>query len=230
MISKITPQIVQNNSRIGKNNSNIAFKAAEAGKISKIAQKLSNSDSAKWILTQATDHNLLFSAGFALLLTCILRPASIMMLPSKKNKDDQKYASAQSIASGVIGFALSTLIFTPFQNAAKSLKKKLENPEDVITKSSSCLLAKENGKGVAKIKITNSILERLPDVVFAAPKGILTVALIPPILKYVFHIEKKKHSEQKNELQQPPIYYGTMNFKSSSSKNRAIFENLGGVR
>lgn len=191
-------------------------------KLSKVAEFLYNSDRAKWVLSKACDHNLIFSAGFALLLTCILRPASIMVLPSKKNKDDQRYASAQSIASGVIGFAISTMIFTPFQNAAKSLRTKLEDPNKLksIIKNESCYL--EHG---GKITIINSILERLPDIVFAAPKGILTVALIPPILKYVFGMEKKKDASKKIESQ-PAIYYGTMNFKHINQKERVVFKNL----
>lgn len=153
-----------------------------------------NSDKAKWLLEKANDHNLIFSAAFALLLTCILRPASIMILPSKKNQDDQKYAAAHSIASGVIGFAISTAIFTPLQNATNKLKERLDkNLESVIKNKESYL---KNGESR---KILNTYLERLPDVVFSAPKGILTVALIPPILKYVFGWEKKK-PEEKNML------------------------------
>lgn len=222
MISKITPQLNLYTSQKNKNNSaSLAFKG---GVSSRVSDWFYNSNSSKWILEKAADKQLIFDAAFALLLTCILRPASIMVLPSKKNKDDQKYASAHSIASGVIGFAISNIIFTPISNAIKKMK---EAPAKYI--KGPHLLEIDKGKQVVK-KIPKTYLDRLPDVVGSIPKGILTIALIPPILKYVFHMEKKKSSEQKQEIQQPPIYYGTMNFKSSNSKNRTVFENLGGVR
>lgn len=198
---------------------------------SKLAEFLAKSSKGQWVLEKAADKNLIFAAGFALILTCILRPASIMVLPSKKNKDDQKYAAAQSIASGVIGFAISTLLFSPFQNVSTNLKNKLNKEEsaDKLLKGISRYYKKDK-KGIDKVNLNRAktaatILERLPDIVFAAPKGILTVALIPPILKYVFGWEKKKNSQQ--ELKQPPIYYGTMNFKRANSNNN-IFQNFNG--
>lgn len=164
-----------------------------AGSKSSLGKRISNwfytSNSAKELLEKIDQHNLIFSAAFALVLTCILRPASIMVLPSKKNQDDQKYAAAHSVASGVIGFAISTAIFTPIQNGVNILKKKLEK-EDFIK---SIVKDKEHYLNTADSRKTLGIyLDRLPDVVFSAPKGILTVALIPPILKYCFGWEKKK--------------------------------------
>lgn len=192
-----------NNDRIMMNNNGITTnKTAEvnfcglAGSKppSKFAKWFNNSDKVKWALEKINEHNLFFSASFALLLTCVLRPASIMVLPSKKNQDDQKYAAAHSIASGVIGFALSTAIFTPLQNGANKLKKALNDKQslDKILKNSQSYLKDEK-----LLKIASTYMDRIPDIVFSAPKGILTVALIPPILKHVFGWEKKK-PEAKN--------------------------------
>lgn len=139
------------------------------------------------LLEFIADQQLVFGAAFALLLTCILRPASIILMPGKKNKDDQKYAAAHSIASGVIGFAISTLLFLPVGNALKKFK---ENPKKFITNKNSYLLNKDAESTAIKY------IDRLPDIITAIPKGILTVALIPPILKYVFGLEKKKGSNK----------------------------------
>lgn len=157
---------------------------------SKFVNWLCTSKCAKKILEFAEKKQLIFDAAFALVLTCIFRPASIMVIPSKKNQDDQKYASAHSIASGIIGFVISNIIFTPISNAIKKIKDK---PEDYITDKNSYLY--KDGKKC--LRTAKTYLDRLPDVVGSIPKGILTIALIPPILKYVFGMEKKKPIDKK---------------------------------
>lgn len=229
MISKISVMPQENKQKIYKasfGNKNIAEQAANAGvklveKEDKNIPFFYKNPAVKKILEMAEDHNLIFSAGFALILTCILRPASIVALPSKKNQDDQKYAAAQSIASGVIGFALSLLIFKPFQDVSKNLKDLAKTPEKLNLSKNSYLL-----KDSKKLSTAMTYLERLPDIAFAAPKGILTVALIPPILKYVFKMEKKPKTDEK--AQKPIIDYGTMNFKSSTNPTKRAFMNFEG--
>lgn len=139
----------------------------------------------------ANGQPLVFQATFALLLTCIMRPGAIVLFPGDKNKDDQKYAAAHSIASGIIGFAISTVLFYPFGEAVKKIKNKdaLMNKFGHLIKEDSILRNPE------KAKNASSFIDRAPDIVGAIPKGILTVALIPPILKYCFGMEKKKKSK-----------------------------------
>lgn len=170
------------------------------------------SESIKWILENAADKQLIFDAAFALVLTCILRPASIVALPSKKNKDDQKYASAHSIASGIIGFAISNIIFTPISNAIKKIKDK---PSDYIKDEK--LLAIDKGKTILN-KTAKNYIDRLPDILGSVPKGILTIALIPPILKYCFGWEKKKSQDQK--VAKPMVDYSLLNFKSTYNDDK----------
>lgn len=166
-----------------KNPTKISFGGLASPKPdSKMLKWFCKSQGVKWALEKAVDKQLIFDAGFALFLTCILRPASIMVLPSKKNQDDQKYASAHSIGSGIIGFAISNILFTPISNAIKKIK---DHPEDFI-KEKSYLKTKES------FDIAKKYIDRLPDIVGSVPKGILTIALIPPILKYIFGWEKKK--------------------------------------
>lgn len=45
----------------------------------------------------------------------------------------------------------------------------------------------------------NTLLKMIPDFIISVPRAILTIALIPPILKYVFGVEKKKAPEQQKE-------------------------------
>ena len=42
----------------------------------------------------------------------------------------------------------------------------------------------------------DTLAKNIPDFVIAVPRSIVTIALIPPILKYLFGVEKKKKTEQ----------------------------------
>jgi len=204
-----------------------ARKAKDA-KIAKIQKKLNTdffnkiltSDKTKKILETAGGKQALFQASFALILTCGFRPLSILLMPSKKNKDDQKYASAHSIASGVIGFIITSILLAPFNNAFKKVQTKLD---EMIQKGNYL----ENKEAASTAKI---FVGRLTDWVPAIPKGILTIALIPPILKYVFGIEKKKHGGKTQEAL-TKTDYSLLNFKSNKdNKNKILSEATGGSK
>ena len=47
----------------------------------------------------------------------------------------------------------------------------------------------------------NVLVKNIPDWVIGVPRAMLTIALIPPILKYVFGLEKKKKPAQQQEQQ-----------------------------
>ena len=183
------------------------------------ADKFYKSSLLKKTLKFADDQQLVFGASFALLLTCVMRPASIMLFPSKKNKDDQKYASAHSIASGVIGFAISTAVFTPISSGIKKFTKA---PAEFLKDSSHYLLKDEKALNTAKI-----YLDRLPDLVTAIPKGLLTIALIPPILKHVFGMQKKSASAN-GKSTNLPVDYSLLNFKNSMKNNQGVIANFNG--
>ena len=170
----------------------------------------------------SVDQNLVTDAGIALLLTGIFRPGCIMTLPGKKNKDDKKYASAHSMASGVIGFAISSIAFAPFSRAVKEFVKE---PANHMKNKASSILKDNKLKGITRL-----LFDRLPDIVGSVPKGILTVALIPPILKHVFGWEKKAKSSSNNTNEiKPPVDFSLLNFKSSKVKNEAFMAFQGGA-
>lgn len=176
------------------------------------------------VMEFAKDQQLVFGASFALLLTCVLRPAAIVVTPSKKNKDDQKYASAHSIASGIIGFAISTILFLPIGNAIKRFgkdhKKFLKDYCEKLNQNS--YLKNEKNYMIAK-----TFIDRAPDIITAIPKGILTVALIPIILKNVFGLEKKKSGNSAKEIA-TQVDYSLLNFKRvDNSQAKAL---VGGAK
>ena len=164
----------------------------------------------------ADAHNIASSALIALILAGIMRPATIMALPGDKDKDDKIYASGHAMASGIMGFIVSTIITSPFDESIKkvfddgkyvgpklkALNEKINELKNNISITNSeklelmLLKAKRNA-----IKIFG---KNIPDWIIAVPRAVMTIALIPPILKYVFGVEKKKPQDKnaQNEIVQ----------------------------
>ena len=192
----------------------------------------------KWFnnfLAYTDKHNVATSALVALGLAGVMRPATILALPGKKDKEDKIYASGHSMASAILGFVASVIITSPLDGAVQRLfkgngyatdkngnliKDKNGNPK-ILSKTLVRLAEKEekleplaNLRDEITGKIVNkrarylhkavkaireslqTLVKNLPDIIIAIPRSILTIALIPPILKYVFGVEKKKKPEQ----------------------------------
>lgn len=148
-------------------------------------------------LIMANDSQAVFGALFALILTGIFRPAAIMATPGdKKNKDDKKYAAAQSVSSGIIGYVVSLLISSPL---AKAMKKIEDEPEKYLKGP-----ALEYLTHTKALEASKKMVNLLHEAILAPPRAIITIALIPPILKYVFGWEKKKKAAAKiKDMPQP---------------------------
>lgn len=162
-------------------------------------RKIYNNPKVQKFLEKAADSQLVFSALFALLLTCTLRPLAIVALPGqKKNNDDKKYAAAHSIASGIIQYIITLIICSPI---AAGLKKIGKNPMKFLNKDKSSHLGditSERFRASKDFNAAKKIVNMVPDVILVIPKAILTIALIPPILKYVFGLQKKKGNNTLN--------------------------------
>lgn len=184
------------------------------------------------------EHNISTSALIALVLAGIMRPATIMALPGKKDKEDKIYASGHAMASGIIGFAVSTAVTSPFDESIKKIfdqkkfargkfkemdekiaKLNIEKETKTITEE-----AKKELKALTKKRdALNTLVKNIPDWLIGVPRAMLTIALIPPILKYVFGLEKKKKPSPEA---QKPVEAPKMNFI-----DKDIFKNFkGGVQ
>ena len=127
---------------------------------SKGLEKFLKSDGVGKLLDISAKNPGVITSLYSLFLCVLLRPATIMALPGK-NIEDKKYASAHSIASGIIGFLTTVAIISPiagmvglaFKHPAKYLKldtlKKLHpNISTVMCKNP------KTGQVVEKVKIT----------------------------------------------------------------------------
>lgn len=178
----------------------------------------------KKFLAFAADKKTVFGAFFALILTGTLRPIAIMLLPSeKKNNDDKKYASAHSIASGLIGYVLALSIFGPISDA---VKKVTDHPQDFVKNKNNSYLVK-NKKALFTAK---NYVSMLPDTILSPTKAVVTVALIPIILKTLFGLEKNKNKEKDIKMQNPQSN-NVLDFKSVNDQNEKTFQTVkGGVK
>ncbi len=185
----------------------------------------------------AHEHNISTSALIALVLAGVMRPATIMALPGKKDKEDKIYASGHAMASGILGFIVSTAITSPFDESIKKIfdDKKFVGPKlskideqiknlkdkNILTEADKLMLKNLKSKRGAM----NTLAKNIPDWFIAVPRAMLTIALIPPILKYVFGVEKKKKAPE-----QKPIVE-TNNNKVNDFIEKPVFSAFkGGVR
>ena len=160
------------------------------------------------LTTIAEEKSVVMQALVSLIVAGVLRPATNMAMASKDDREDAMYAASHAISSAIIGFIVSYTAMKPFDDAFKKFKNE---PEKYINKGM------EKVFGVDKItqrrmaqsnpyKNISKALQMVPDAIFLGiPKAMLTIALIPPILKYVFGWEKKPKKQA--IAQQTPVNF-----------------------
>ena len=76
-------------------------------------------------LLKLTENEPVAQAAMAACICIILRPLTIMALPNKKGKEDNMYASAHSISSGIMGLVSAFIIAQPFKMGASYTMEKM---------------------------------------------------------------------------------------------------------
>ena len=221
---------------------NVNFSGNPAQEASEVAakslgDKILNSKTFSKMLEYAEAHPVSCNALFSLVLAGMLRPATIMALPGKKNEDRENKinAAAHSVASGIIGFISATIVMSPFDAAMKKVKN---DPAKYlgIGKKAESYLGDLKAKGLsktAKFKNVETLMKMGPDIIIGIPRSIITIALIPPILKYVFGIEKKpknKKVEEQQPKQEVKNEEMTKQFANASLSSSAFKAVKGGVQ
>ena len=192
--------------------------------------KIFRSKTFKWANTMFEDNSVIGQALVALVVAGGLRPATNLAMAGKKDKEDSIYAASHAISSAVIGFVVSSIVMAPFGAAFKKIK---DNPEKYL-KGLEDLLGVEK-IGARKIeksmpyKKLSKIAQFVPDtIVLGIPKAMLTIALIPPILKYVFHMEKGKKKNAPSES--TPVAQSNLNYAKTQLDSPAFKAIQGGVQ
>ena len=145
--------------------------------------KIYNSNIFKKGLEFAADNGALFAAGIALATTVLLRPLAIFATPGVK-QENKEYACAKSISSGAIGFGVMAAISTPIAQAIKKINK---NPEKYLkAETIKNLSGGANLLCAKKYRLATQLFKLGADFICAVPKALLTCALIPPIMTFLF--------------------------------------------
>ena len=172
-----------------------------------LVEKIFNS---KWFNAQ----NRFFDAqsalaqnGVALVVAGGLRPATNIVMANDEDREDCMHAATHAISSAGVGFGTTCLVMKPITDALKKFK---DAPQKYLDPSMAKVYEIEE-LGARKVqastffKNTCKFVEMLPEISIGVPKAILTIALIPPILKYCFGIEKKpKHQEAVADIKSTP--------------------------
>ncbi len=207
----------KNEYNTGKSPSNVSFGG------------LSSSRVFKTLLEKSADNGALCSAAAMLLACCVLRPASIMA-SQNVDQENRKIAATKSIASGIIGFVLMFLVSKPIEHAIKKINKA---PEAYLKKDTIEAL-KENAKDINKspaYNLATRFFKMSADMIVAAPKGSLTIIMIPPLLNIIFRKDKKQKQSSpfpKEITQFQPTPHATDAEDFANQKNYVFFK--GNVR
>lgn len=140
-----------------------------------------NSKLLKRGLEFSANNGSLFAAGASLVLSSVVRPAIILATP-KTDKENKQIACAKSISSSAVGYLMMLGASLPVSRAIKKIDK---SPEKYLKEKTISTLKGDNKTlGKSKTYMFATQLFKLGlGFVIAAPKSVLTCALIPPILK-----------------------------------------------
>lgn len=145
-------------------------------------------------LEAISNHPASFIAGTTLLMSSVVRPIAISLTP-KTDKENKKYAIADSISSGLIKFGITEMIAYPVENAIKTINK---NPEKYLN-NKAIKAFKDKGKSLVKsknYKFGQEIIKLAPNLITAIPKSMIAVALIPVITDKLFPKKTEKKSPE----------------------------------
>lgn len=156
-------------------------------------QSIYNSKILKKGLKFAAENGALFAASASLVFSTA-RPLIILATP-KTDKENKQYASTKAISSTVIGYIMMLCASLPVAKAIKNIDK---NPQEFLKKSTiKTLSAGEKSLDASKkYSFATQLFKLGLGFIVAAPKSVLTCALIPPIMSKLF---KKNDNIQKDK-------------------------------
>ena len=192
--------------------------------------KIFRSKSFKWANSMFEENSVIGQALVALVVAGGLRPATNLAMAGDKDREDSIYAASHAISSAVIGFIVSSVVMAPFGAAFRKIK---DNPEKYLTGLEEVLNVEKIGPRKLEksmpYKKLSKIAQFIPDtLVLGIPKAMLTIALIPPILKYVFHMEKKPKKPVENTTENTVVQ--NMNYAKAQINSPAFSAIQGGVK
>lgn len=181
-----------------------------------------------WFINKAANNQTLFDALFALGINCGIRPAAIMMQGGDEDYQKNKKAAAHSITSGLVGYGMAVVLFSPISNALKLIKKDAPT----YAKKAMDFLTFNNTKKIGASKRYQTLVmlfNYTPQILTSSMRSAATIAMIPYIDKYV--ISKIFKPKNKTNLpSQQPQNYDEFRFQYLNFKKNIFQSFMGGVK
>lgn len=173
-------------------------------------------------LETISEHGTTFVAATTLAMAAGVRPIAINLTPDVK-KENKQYATTNSIASGLIKFAMVEAIAIPVENAVKKIDKNPEkflNPETIKKLQGNAKTLTES----KNYKFATQMLKMGTGLVTAIPKAMLTVALIPVIMNKFFPKKenKKINFEEKLYNKYNPVFKSDFNKQNNNPSFKGV--------
>lgn len=129
-----------------------------------------------------------FNAASSLIMAGVLRPAAIMALPAKDEQEQKNkgIAAAHAIASGVIGFAITSTVMKPISAGLNKIFKEPGGVQKYLPK-----LHDKMQQSPALEKNVKKVMSFGPDIVLAVPRALLTSKLSHVVQDALFGKKKK---------------------------------------
>ena len=166
--------------RILKAGNKPAFQHKLAQKTAKYIIKSSRTQN---ILRQTSYNPSLINSLFVFLLSVTVRPATIMMLPTKE--EDKKYSAARSIATGLADLGISAIIYYPINKFLVSTKDILRDHTNSVYHTN------KNAFGAL-----NTIINRGSKFVFSPIQIGVLILLMPIIVGKMFNRKCKNENNK----------------------------------
>ena len=137
----------------------------------------------------AADNSLLFGATASFVLSTAVRSPVILLTPDT-DMENKKYACAKSFASGAVNYLTVLGISLPF---SKAINKINQTPEKYLKKDTIEILkaGEKTLEKSRKYSFATQLFKLGLGFVLAAPKSLMTCALIPQIMSKIFNNKEK---------------------------------------
>lgn len=131
-----------------------------------------------------------FNAASSLIMAGVLRPAAIMALPAKDEQEQKNkgIAAAHAIASGVIGFAITSTVMKPISAGLNKIFKEPGGVQKYLPKLHEKMAKPENKKLAENVQ---KVMSFGPDIILAVPRALLTSKLSHVVQDALFGKKKK---------------------------------------
>ena len=146
-----------------------------------------------------------FNAASSLIMAGVLRPAAIMALPAKDEQEQKNkgIAAAHAIASGVIGFAITSTVMKPISAGLNKIFKEPGGVQKYLPK-----LHDKMQESPALAKNVKKVMSFGPDIVLAVPRALLTSKLSHVVQDTLFGKKKKGEAVAQAPAQAQPAQSG----------------------